>query len=94
MDRGKLSKMLGLLKYRSGTGKDPIEKAEAERALSVYKNLVEPSHRAHFLADFESNGAGKGPNALKFAITFSKQLQNIQGTEVAATENFCTRFLV
>ena len=92
MDRGKLSKMLGLLKYRAKDGKDETQKVEAANALLVYKSLVDPPSRAHFLSDFESNGAGKGPNALKFVLTFTKKLQNIQGTEIGATENFSTRF--
>ena len=88
---GKLSNMLGILRYNAEFGKNQEKKRDAAEALKIYKALADPSDRLHFLSEFEANGNGKGPSGLKFASTFKMQLDGGQKTELATEENFMTR---
>ena len=64
---------------------------ECQQALDIYRSLADHSERAAFLKDFESNGAGKTPGALKFALRYTKELKSTKEAEVAAVENWITR---
>ena len=91
-DPGKISTMLGLLKYRAGPAKaDEAEKEDARQALDCYRALSDPKDRAKFLADFEKNGGGKGPGSLKFHVQFHQRLTHAKSKEVTSTEDFYTR---
>ena len=89
MNPGQLTKMLGLLKYQAEHGKD--RKDPAQKALDVYKSLADPEDRASFLADFESNGGGKTAAALKFALRFTKAVDNKKSKGASSTEDYFCR---
>ena len=55
-------------------------KDECQQALDIYRSLADHSERAAFLKDFESNGAGKTPGALKFALRYTKELKSTKET--------------
>ena len=74
----KATKMRNLLVYRSSDQckkATPAEKKEASQALAKYDLLTNHEERQHFLSQFESNGGGVGPNALKFVSNFQKSLE-------------------
>ena len=87
----KISGMLTMLRYRINHGKDQSKATAAEQALKVYQELAAPEDRAKFLKEFELNGGGKNPGALKFALTFNQRLKDLTETEVSANENWWTR---
>ena len=60
-------------------------------ALSQYYAIVDTKTRANFINQFESNGSGKGPNSLKFALQFTKTLSAMDTTECSSVDNFITR---
>ena len=93
MDPKKVSTMLGLLKYRAGDKckGDEQEKADAKQALACYQALSDPPSRVAFLAEFDKHGGGKGPGALKFAMTFKQTLTHTKTKEVSSLEDFFTR---
>ena len=72
-DPKKVQSVLNLLKYRV-KGKNVVKAQDAEQALQVYRSLAAPEERKSFLQQFEIAGSGKGPTALKFAVTFRKSL--------------------
>ena len=86
-----LSKMLGVLKYQAEHGKKADKKDDAQKALSVYKELSDPSARQRFLQEFESSGHGKGPNSLKFALSFKKTVSDEKKTNISSVEDWFTR---
>ena len=47
--------------------------------------------RALFIQQFEANGSGKGPNSLKFALSFHKSLSAADTTSCGSVDNFITR---
>lgn len=64
---------------------------EADAALEIYGAVVDQSARKSFVSQFEGNGSGKGPNALKFTNTFSKTLSMEDKSNVSSVDNFLTR---
>ena len=64
---------------------------ECQQALDIYRSLADHSERSAFLKDFETNGGGKTPGSLKFALTYTKELKNTKKSEVSAVENWITR---
>lgn len=91
MDPGAVSRMLGILKYK---GDDKRNKGgenffESNAALKVYASL-DPESKKLFLADFETNGRGKGKQALKFISTYEHKLEHNKSVETGTEENFFT----
>ena len=71
----KATKMRNLLVYRSSDQckkATPAEKQAAIQAFEKYDLLTNHEERQHFLSQFDSNGGGIGPNALKFVSTFKR----------------------
>ena len=64
------------------------EKLEAMRALTKYDLLTDNEERLEFLKQFELNGAGVGPNALKFASNFHKSLEFNDSTTLKQVEDY------
>ena len=87
------TRMRNLLSYRSSEEckkATPEEKKEACQALEKYELLTNHEDRQHFLMQFESNGGGTGPNALKFASTFKKSLEFNDSTSLKQVEDYYT----
>ena len=89
MDSTKVSKMLGILKYQAGKGKDGERASEATAALDIYKNLGEASERAAFLEAFENSG--RGATGFKFGQSFSFKVASKSSRSMSSTEDFYTR---
>ena len=66
----------------------PAEKQEASQALAKYDLLTNHEERQHFLRQFDSNGGGVGPNALKFVSTFQKSLEFNDSTTLKQVEDY------
>ena len=64
------------------------EKLEAMRALTKYDLLTDNEERQEFLKQFELNGGGVGPNALKFASNFNKSLEFNDTTTLKQVEDY------
>ena len=86
-----LSKMVGLLRYRSSNCKDDVQQDAAKQALHTYQTLSNFDDRRRFLDEYEANGSGKGPNSLKFALEFNQTLTSSKRTAVGFNENMLTR---
>ena len=87
------TKMRNLLVYRSSDQckkATPAEKQEASQALAKYDLLTNHEERQHFLRQFDSNGGGVGPNALKFVSTFQKSLEFNDSTTLKQVEDYFT----
>jgi len=57
----------------------------------VYNTITDKAARGLFLENFESQGAGRGPNSLKWVCSFSKSLEQKSQTIVASVEDLLTR---
>ena len=64
------------------------EKLEAERALAKYDLLTDNDERGRWIKQFEQNGGGIGPNALKFASKFDKSLEFNDSTTLRQVEDY------
>ena len=87
------TKMRNLLVYRSSDQckkATPAEKQAAIQALEKYDLLTNHEERQHFLSQFDSNGGGVGPNALKFVSTFQKSLEFNDSTRLRQREDYYT----
>ena len=87
----KATKMRNLLVYRSSDQckkATPAEKQEASQALAKYDLLTNHEERQEFLKQFELNGGGKNPNALKFASKFDKSLEFNDSTTLRQVEDY------
>ena len=62
----------------------PQEKGDAEAALRKYETLVDSESRAGFLRMFQE----KGPNNLKWAITFNASLTDLETTTKKLQDNY------
>ena len=71
-------------------GKNEARREEAQGVLDVYESLGDPERKAEFLRDFETNGGGKGKDALKFAATFKKTAESDKTVDVSVVDNYCT----
>lgn len=91
-DPKKVQSMLNLMKYQV-KGRNSLKAQDAEQALQVYRSLASPEERKLFLQQFESAGAGKGQNALKFAVSFRKSLKQERTSEASTVEDFMTRLV-
>ena len=91
VDPGKISKMLGILKYKKDSNSEGEAKDLAQQALDTYKALADPMERQHFSQEFEAQGNGKSTNSLKFVVNFHKSILNSKTTETAIVENMFTR---
>ena len=83
--------MRNLLLYRSSEQckkATPEQKEEANQALAKYDLLTNHEDRQQFIKQFDSNGGGVGPNALKFASTFHKSLEFNDSTTLKQVENY------
>ena len=91
MDPGAVSRMLGILKYKCDEkrNKGGENVLESNAALKVYASLNSDSKK-RFLTDFETNGRGKGKQALKFVTTYEHKLEHDNSVEVGTEENFFT----
>ena len=91
MDPGKVSKMVGMLKYAKDKSKDEVRAREAEVALQAYKSLETAEEAKQFLEEYEAMGSGKGKDALKFALKFTKEKKFDDVVKTGVTENYLTR---
>ena len=88
-----VSKMRGMLKYRSSAKcvkATPAEREEALRALAKYDLLTDHDERQRFLKDFEEHGSGQGKDSLKFASSFQKALEYTDDVKLGQVENYFT----
>lgn len=87
----KISKMLGLLKYRANpaSNKKAIDMEDAQLALEQYASL-DPTEKRSFVADFEKAGSGKKPGCLKFHLKYTKVISEVKEEEVATKEDYFT----
>ena len=92
MDPKAVSRMLGLLKYRSDptSNKKGQDIEEAKHALEVYATLA-PGAKKSFLADFEAGGRGKVKGSLRFALTYKRKLVSEESSEVSCVEDYYTK---
>jgi len=85
-----VNKMRNLLVYRASDQckkATPEMKEEAIQALAKYDLLTNHEDRQQF-KQFESNGGGHGPNALKFVSTFKKSLEFNDITTLKQVEDY------
>ena len=61
-----IQRMWAIMKLRITRGRDPERRADAEKALMVYRRLNRPDKRA-FRQQFRENGHGKLAGSFKFA---------------------------
>ena len=66
----------------------PEQKLEAEKALAKYDLLTGHDERQEWIRQFELNGGGIGPNALKFASKFDKSLEFNDSTTLKQVEDY------
>ena len=66
------------------------QKLEAEKALAKYDLLTDNDERQRWIKQFEQNGGGIGPNALKFASNFNKSLEFNDTTTLKQVEDYFT----
>ena len=88
-----VNKMRSLLVYRSShqcKKATPEMKEEAIQALAKYDLLTNHEDRQLFIKQFDSNGGGIGPNALKFVSTFQKSLEFNDSTKLSQREDYYT----
>ena len=95
----RLTKMLGLLKYQAGQGKDPEKSALAAQALQNYNSIMgrggdASKERQHFLAEFEKTDGGKDKSKLKWFVTYTKKAVSNDVVETGSVENYYTRLSV
>ena len=91
-DGGSVSKMIGLMRYRSSPGfkGNKEDAADASNALATYRGLSSPDDRRRFLKLFEEQKAS-GKASLKFATTFSASIQTASSSSSTTNENYLTR---
>lgn len=74
MDPAAVSRMLGLLKYRSNpeTNKKGEDIEEAKQGLEIYQGLA-ASEKKQFLEEFETQGRGKKKGSLGFVLSYRRK---------------------
>ena len=67
----KISKMLGLLKYRANPAQNKklIDMEDAQQALESY-SMLNHDEKRNFVAGFERAGSGKKPGSLRFHLRY------------------------
>ena len=77
MDPTAVSRMLGLLKYRSDpdNNKKGQDMDEAKIGLEVYSTLTS-NEKKRFLDEFELSGRGKRKGSLGFALSYKKSISD------------------
>ena len=64
-----IQRMWAIMKHHVAKGRDPERRADAEKALMVYKRLIRSDKRA-FRQQFRENGHGELAGSFKFARNF------------------------
>ena len=91
MDPTAVSRMLGLLKYRSDPDKNKKgqDMEEARIGLEVYNTLTW-QEKNKFLDEFELAGRGKKKGSLAFALSYKKTISDTSTKEISSVEDFYT----
>ena len=91
MDPTAVSRMLGLLKYRSDpdNNKKGQDMDEAKIGLEVYITLTS-TEKKRFLDEFELSGRGKRKGSLGFALSYKKSISDTHTRELSSVEDFYT----
>ena len=93
MDPTAVSRMLGLLKYRSDPDKNKKgqDMEEAKIGLEVYSTLTS-TEKKRFLDEFELSGRGKRKGSLGFALSYKKSISDTHThtRELSSVEDFYT----
>ena len=91
MDPTAVSRMLGLLKYRSDPCKNKKgqDMEEAKIGLEVYSTLTS-NEKKKFLDEFEQAGRGKRKGSLGFALSYQKTISDTNTKEISSVEDFYT----
>ena len=91
MDPTAVSRMLGLLKYRSDPCKNKKgqDMEEARIGLEVYSTLTS-NEKKKFLDEFEQAGRGKRKGSLGFALSYQKTISDTNTKEISSVEDFYT----
>ena len=91
MDPTAVSRMLGLLKYRSDPDKNKKgqDMEEAKIGLEVYSTLTS-NEKKRFLDEFELSGRGKRKGSLGFALSYKKSISDTNTRELSSVEDFYT----
>ena len=92
MDPNAVSRMLGLLKYRSDPDKNKKgqDMEEARIGLEVYSTLAW-QEKKKFLDEFELAGRGKKKGSLAFALSYKKTISDTSTKEISSVEDFYTQ---